>query len=125
MARSDGPLACRAIVATAAGPMLSSGGSSCTTRLITGTSSGIGRATAKHFQLKGWNVIATMRTPTPQDELAQFERTLVARIDAQDAPSIRSAIDAGFARFGRIDTLVNNAGYGAYGPLEARSPAPV
>lgn len=102
--------------------MLSSGGSSCTTRLITGTSSGIGRATAKHFQLKGWNVIATMRTPTPQDELAQFERTLVARIDAQDAPSIRSAVDAGFARFGRIDTLVNNAGYGAYGPLEARSP---
>ena len=63
-----------------------------------------------------------MWTPTPQDELAQFERTLVARIDAQDAPSIRSAVDAGFARFGRIDTLVNDAGYGADGPLEATSP---
>ena len=92
------------------------------TVLITGTSSGLGRATAKHFQLKGWNVIATMRTPTPQDELAQLERTLVARLDVQDTRSIRSAVDAGFARFGRIDTLVNNAGYGAYGPLEARSP---
>src|SRR5688500_6580680 len=102
-------------------PMLSSGGSSCTTRLITGMSSGLGRATAKHFQLKGWNVIATMWTPTPQDELAQFERTLVARLDAHDARSIRSAVDAGVARFGRIDTLVNNAGYGADGPLEARS----
>ena len=63
-----------------------------------------------------------MRTPTPQDELAHLERTLVTRLDVQDSESIRSAVEASLARFGRIDALVNNAGYGAYGPLEATSP---
>jgi NAD(P)-dependent dehydrogenase (short-subunit alcohol dehydrogenase family) len=92
------------------------------TILITGTSTGLGRATAKHFQAKGWNVIATMRTPSHESELTQLERTLVTRLDVQDIASINSAIDAGIAKFGRIDALVNNAGYGAYGaygPLEA------
>jgi len=89
------------------------------TILITGTSSGLGRATAKHFHTKGWNVIATMRTPERESELTQLERTLVTRLDVQDSQSIHKAIDAGLARFGRIDALVNNAGYGAYGPLEA------
>jgi NAD(P)-dependent dehydrogenase (short-subunit alcohol dehydrogenase family) len=88
------------------------------TILITGTSSGLGRATAKHFHAKGWNVIATMRTPDRETELTQLDRMLVTRLDVQDADSIQSAVDAGLARFGRIDALVNNAGYGAYGPLE-------
>jgi len=89
------------------------------TILITGTSTGLGRATAKIFQSKGWNVIATMRNPSDESELTQLERTLVTRLDVQDIPSIKSAVDAGLAKFGRIDALVNNAGYGAYGPLEA------
>jgi NAD(P)-dependent dehydrogenase (short-subunit alcohol dehydrogenase family) len=89
------------------------------TILITGTSSGLGRATAKLFHQNGWNVIATMRTPERETELTQLDNVLVARLDVQDAPSIRSAVDAGLARFERIDALVNNAGYGAYGPLEA------
>ena len=89
------------------------------TILITGTSSGLGRATAKLFQAKGWNVVATMRAPEQETELTQLERTLVTRLDVQDTRSIHSAVDAGLARFGRIDALVNNAGYGAYGPLEA------
>ncbi|MBP2561794.1 NAD(P)-dependent dehydrogenase (short-subunit alcohol dehydrogenase family) [Neorhizobium galegae] len=88
------------------------------TILITGTSSGLGRATAKLFHQNGWNVIATMRTPERETELTQLDNVLVTRLDVQDAPSIRSAVDAGIARFGRIDALVNNAGYGAYGPLE-------
>jgi NAD(P)-dependent dehydrogenase (short-subunit alcohol dehydrogenase family) len=92
------------------------------TILITGTSSGLGRATATLFQAKGWNVIATMRTPDQDAELARLERTLVTRLDVQDAGSIRSAVDAGLAKFGHIDVLVNNAGYGAFGPLEATSP---
>lgn len=87
--------------------------------LITGTSSGLGRATAKLFQAKGWNVVATMRTPEKETELTQLENTVVTRLDVQDANSIQSAVDAGLTRFGRIDALVNNAGYGAYGPLEA------
>jgi NAD(P)-dependent dehydrogenase (short-subunit alcohol dehydrogenase family) len=89
------------------------------TILITGTSSGLGRATAKHFQANGWNVVATMRTPDTEVELTQLERTLVTRLDVLDIQSIQSAVDAGLTRFGRIDALVNNAGYGAYGPLEA------
>lgn len=89
------------------------------TVLITGTSSGLGRATAKHFHAQGWNVIATMRRPEQEVELTQLERTLVTRLDVQDTGSIHSAVEAGIRRFGRIDALVNNAGYGAYGPLEA------
>jgi len=89
------------------------------TVLITGTSTGLGRATAKLFNARGWNVIATMRAPDRETELTQFERTLVTRLDVQDPASIQSAVEASLAKFGRIDALVNNAGYGAYGPLEA------
>jgi NAD(P)-dependent dehydrogenase (short-subunit alcohol dehydrogenase family) len=89
------------------------------TILITGTSSGLGRATAKLFHAKGWNVVATMRAPDREIELTQLERTLITRLDVQDVASIQSAVEAGLSKFGRIDALVNNAGYGAYGPLEA------
>ncbi len=89
------------------------------TVLITGTSSGIGRASAKLFQSNGWNVIATMRTPAQERELNRLERVLVTRLDVQDHASIHTAVQQGLTRFGSIDVLVNNAGYGAYGALEA------
>lgn len=89
------------------------------TILITGTSSGLGRATAKLFQARGWNVIATMRAPDKETELTRLDRTFVAHLDVQDTESIHAAVEAGLAKFGRIDALVNNAGYGAYGPLES------
>ena len=89
------------------------------TILITGASSGIGRATARHFQENGWNVIATMRRPEAETELNQLENVLVTRLDVQDVASIDAAVEEGIGRFGRIDVLLNNAGYGAYGPLEA------
>jgi NAD(P)-dependent dehydrogenase (short-subunit alcohol dehydrogenase family) len=89
------------------------------TILITGTSSGLGRATAKHFHSQGWNVVATMRHPEHDTEFKHVERMLVTRLDVQDPNSIQTAVDAGIAAFGAIDALVNNAGYGAYGPLEA------
>ncbi|OSZ63041.1 short-chain dehydrogenase/reductase [Sphingomonas sp. IBVSS2] len=89
------------------------------TILITGTSSGLGRATARLFQAKGWNVIATMRDPASETELTQLANVLVTRLDVQDVASIAVAVNAGLARFGRIDALINNAGYGAFGPLEA------
>jgi NAD(P)-dependent dehydrogenase (short-subunit alcohol dehydrogenase family) len=92
------------------------------TILITGASSGIGRATAKYFHSKGWNVVATMRAPDSEAELTRLDRVLVTRLDVQDAASIQTAVAAGLARFGRIDALLNNAGYGAYGPLEATPP---
>lgn len=92
------------------------------TILITGTSSGLGRATAKLFQAEGWKVVATMRNPDAETEVASLDRMIVTRLDVQDTACIQSAVEAGIARFGGIDALVNNAGYGAYGPLEATPP---
>jgi NAD(P)-dependent dehydrogenase (short-subunit alcohol dehydrogenase family) len=89
------------------------------TILITGSSTGLGRATAKLFHARGWNVVATMRTPDNEFELADLDNVLVTRLDVTDPGSIAAAVDAGLTRFGRIDAVVNNAGYGAYGPLEA------
>ncbi|MDA8018735.1 MAG: SDR family oxidoreductase [Thermoanaerobaculia bacterium] len=89
------------------------------TILITGASSGIGKATAKHFQQQGWNVIATMRRPESEQELTQLDNVLVTRLDVQDSASITAAVAEGVERFGSIDVLLNNAGYGAYGVLEA------
>ncbi|MFN3199441.1 MAG: SDR family oxidoreductase [Bradymonadia bacterium] len=89
------------------------------TILITGASTGIGKATAELFQSKGWNVIATMRTPSKGAELAALDNVLVTRLDVTDADSISAAVSEGIERFGGIDVLLNNAGYGAYGPLEA------
>ena len=89
------------------------------TILITGASSGIGRASAKLFLQNGWNVIATMRKPEDETELIKSDDVLVTRIDVTDLKSIENAVAIGIQKFGRIDALLNNAGYGAYGPLEA------
>lgn len=89
------------------------------TILITGASSGIGKITAKYFQEKGWNVVATMRAPEKEEELTALDNILITRLDVQDPASIRNAVAAGIEKFGKIDVLLNNAGYGAYGPLEA------
>ncbi len=89
------------------------------TIFITGASSGIGAATAKLFKSKGWNVIATMRNPENEIELTKLDHVLVARLDVLDLASIENVVKEGIQKFGKIDVLVNNAGYGAYGPLES------
>ena len=89
--------------------------------LITGSSTGIGRATALYFQEKGWNVIATMRTPEKEEALNLLDNVLVTQLDVTDTDSIDQAVKVGVEKFGKIDVLVNNAGYGAYGPLETFS----
>ena len=91
------------------------------TILITGASSGLGKETAKLFQSKGWNVIATMRNPENETELKQLENVLVAKLDVLDFDSIQTTFEEGVQKFGSVDVLLNNAGYGAYGPLEAIS----
>lgn len=91
------------------------------TILITGASSGIGKATAKLFQEKGWNVIATMRNPEGKTELKDSENVLLTQLDVLSLASIEKAIAKGIQKFGKIDVVVNNAGYGAFGPLEAFS----
>ena len=89
------------------------------TIFITGASSGIGKATALYFQDRGWNIVATMRDPAQAGDLAALPRVLVTQLDVTDAASITAAVDAAQLQFGCIDAVVNNAGYGAYGPLEA------
>ncbi len=89
------------------------------TIFITGSSSGIGKATARRFHAAGWNVIATMRSPERERELTGLDRVLVTRLDVLEPASIQAAVASGIARFGHIDVLLNNAGYGAYGPLES------
>ena len=91
------------------------------TILITGASSGIGKETAKLFHDKGWNVIATMRNPQSETELTQLQDVYVTRLDVLDLQSIENAVAGGIQKFGKIDVLLNNAGYGAYGPLESFS----
>ena len=88
------------------------------TILITGASSGIGKATAMYFHEQGWNVVATMRKPEAEEELSKLDNVLVTRLDVLDGDSIQSAVAETIAKFGSIDALLNNAGYGAYGPLE-------
>jgi NAD(P)-dependent dehydrogenase (short-subunit alcohol dehydrogenase family) len=89
------------------------------TILITGCSSGFGAAAAQLFSDRGWNVVATMRRPDADSALTRRENVLVTRLDVIDRNSIASAIEAGIARFGRIDAIVNNAGYGLHGIFEA------
>jgi NAD(P)-dependent dehydrogenase (short-subunit alcohol dehydrogenase family) len=84
------------------------------TVLLTGSSSGYGLETARHFHANGWNVIATMRTPRA-DVLPESDRMRVLALDVTDPASIAAAVDAA----GPIDVLVNNAGIGALGAFEA------
>lgn len=90
------------------------------TVLITGCSSGFGKATADFFLAQGWNVIATMRSPQPGLFEAN-DRLLVTALDVTQPASVSAALAAGIARFGGIDVLVNNAGIGLFGAHEAVS----
>ncbi|UXS01266.1 SDR family oxidoreductase [Agrobacterium tumefaciens] len=90
------------------------------TILITGCSSGFGLETAKLFLERGWDVVATMRTPNP-DVLPQSERLRILALDVTDQNSISAAVAAA----GEIDVLVNNAGFGAPSPVELTAPETV
>ena len=83
--------------------------------LITGASSGIGLHTAKLFQSKDWKVAATMRSPDKATELQRIVDVECFRLDVTDVESIKTAIAATLEKFGRIDAVVNNAGYGLLG----------
>ncbi len=76
------------------------------TILITGTSSGYGKAITEHFLVHGWNVIATMRRPEAAGFAGDTCRLRVLPLDVTDEASIAALVDAA----GSIDVLVNNAG---------------
>src|SRR6185436_7397872 len=90
------------------------------TIFITGSSSGLGRATAKLFSSKGWKVIASMRNPEKESELAKLNGAVLFQLDVTDPRQIESAAAKAMV-LGGIDVVFNNAGYGMAGPLEGLS----
>lgn len=93
--------------------------------VITGASSGIGKATAKYFAEQGWQVAATMRTPESETELTQVPGISVYALDVTDAASIEATAQQILADFGTVDVVLNNAGYAVAGPFEAATPEQV
>jgi len=89
------------------------------TILITGSSSGFGKLTAELFQKKGWNVAATMRSPEKESDLRTLPSVKVYELDVTKSDTVKSAVAAIIDDFGSIDVLVNNAGFGTLGALEA------
>jgi NAD(P)-dependent dehydrogenase (short-subunit alcohol dehydrogenase family) len=88
------------------------------TIFITGASSGLGKATAKLFSAKGWNVIATMRTPAREKELGSLPNISVLELDVSNPKQILEVVESVTSK-GRVDVVLNNAGYALTGPLEA------
>src|SRR5919202_3517690 len=85
--------------------------------LVTGCSSGIGKATAQALLAHGQTVYATARRPSTLADLeAAGARTMA--LDVTDDDSMKAAVTAIEAEHGAVGTLVNNAGYGVYGPVE-------
>ena len=95
------------------------------TVMITGASSGIGLETALIFFEKGWNVIATMRNPEGRKTNLHEKKMDLQYLDVMDKDSIKKVIQYALNKYGRIDVLVNNAGYAVRGPFELSEPEQV
>jgi NAD(P)-dependent dehydrogenase (short-subunit alcohol dehydrogenase family) len=87
------------------------------TVLVTGCSSGIGRATAYSFLDDDWQVYATARNTADIETLGEAGCD-INTLDVTDPEDVERVVDRIIERDGRIDCLVNNAGYGQHGPLE-------
>jgi NAD(P)-dependent dehydrogenase (short-subunit alcohol dehydrogenase family) len=86
--------------------------------LVTGVSSGIGRAIASAFAEKGFEVFGTSRNPQTTEPVFGVE---LVQLDVTDAASVSAAVATVIQRAGRIDVLVNNAGFGVLGAAEESS----
>jgi len=84
--------------------------------LITGCSTGIGRALAVEYAAQGHRVFATARKPETLADIAAKSIEPLA-LDVNSTDSVTSAVSTVIAKAGRIDMLVNNAGYGQMGPI--------
>jgi NAD(P)-dependent dehydrogenase (short-subunit alcohol dehydrogenase family) len=91
------------------------------TVLITGTSSGIGKATVLEFAKMGWNVIATQRNPENETDFNEFPNVKKYPLDVTNLENIKHTFSEAKKDFGNIDVVVNHAGYGVDGAFEAMS----
>ena len=90
------------------------------TWFVTGASSGFGRAYVEHAVSRGHTVVATARDPNSLQELVALapDRVLAQRLDVTEPGDVAAAVKLALERFGRIDVLLNNAGYGIVGAFE-------
>ncbi len=89
------------------------------TIVITGSSSGIGKATAKYFAGQGWKVAATLRKPADEVELNHVENVSLYELDVTNGAAVENATRQILSDFGTVDVVLNNAGYGLMGAFEA------
>lgn len=89
---------------------------------ITGASSGIGKASARFFAEKGWEVIATMRNLEREKDIGEMANVHLMPLDVTESVQIAETCQRALAEFD-VDVLLNNAGYGAMAPLEKFSEA--
>jgi len=97
------------------------------TWFITGVSSGFGYELAKQLLEKGEHVIGTVRNKTKVGKLiAEYPETFTCKsLDVTDVPAIQKLVEYSFQKFGRIDVVISNAGYGLFGAAEELSDAEV
>lgn len=90
------------------------------TIFITGASAGLGKATARLFHSRGWNVIGTMRDPKKETELTELENVTILPMDVTNPEQIKTTVAKAISLY-TIDVVFNNAGYGLMGAMEALS----
>jgi NAD(P)-dependent dehydrogenase (short-subunit alcohol dehydrogenase family) len=88
------------------------------TIVITGTASGIGKLSVERFAAEGWNVVATVRKESDLHVHDRLPNVATLLLDVDDEQADLAFADLAIAQFGRVDALVNNAGYYQAGPLE-------
>ena len=89
--------------------------------IITGASRGFGELIAKKFQKENFQVIATMRNIDSSPSLKKLENLDIKKLDVTVKSDIKNVVNYTVKKYGRIDILINNAGYGAFGFLEEAS----
>src|SRR5260370_25861502 len=89
--------------------------------VIPGTASGMGRATVTKFAAEGWSVVATVRKQSDLEVHAGLRCVKTLLLDVDDEAAVGTFAQRALEQFGRVDVLVNNAGYYQMGPLEGTS----
>lgn len=92
------------------------------TVLITGSSSGIGKASVHYFSKNGWKVFASMRNTEDTAWCENLNNVIPLSLDVSDLSSIRSCLKSIIREGNTLNALINNAGYGGYGAFELSSP---